>query len=373
MKAIALRPGTSELRLVDRPEPAIQADDEIKARVLAAGICGTDREEASGGRAKAPAGQADMVIGHEMLCQVMEVGKGVSRVRPGDLAVFTVRRGCGHCLPCAMNRSDMCETGDYTERGIWGRDGYQAELVVDKEPYIVRVPPELEQSGVLIEPLSVVEKAIGEAAGIQMHRLPDAAETPNWLHGRRCLVAGLGPVGLLAAVVLRLAGAEVYGLDIVDAGSARPQWLAGIGGQYIDGRKVKPDQMDDRVGEMDMIVEAAGVAPLEFSLIDALGVNGIYVLTGVPGGSASIQIPGAELIRQLVLHNQALLGSVNAARGHFQLAVDDLLAAHLRWGGQMQKLITHRVPYTGFDAVLHEHQPDEIKVVLEWAQAGGGK
>ena len=91
------------------------------------------------------------------------MGAAVTRVRPGDYAVFTVRRGCGKCLPCAMNRSDMCQTGDYLERGIWGRDGYQTEYAVDKEQYVVRVPAELEAVGVLCEPLSVAEKAIDEA------------------------------------------------------------------------------------------------------------------------------------------------------------------------------------------------------------------
>ena len=57
----------------------------------------------------------------------------------------------------------MCQTGKYRERGIRGLDGYQTEFVVDKEQHTVRVPPELEAVGVLMEPLSIVEKAIDEA------------------------------------------------------------------------------------------------------------------------------------------------------------------------------------------------------------------
>jgi len=133
-------------------------------------------------------------------------------------------------LPCLMNRSDMCQTGEYAERGIWGLDGYQTEYALDKEQYIVRVPPELEPVGVLTEPLSVAEKAIDESVRLQVTRLPDASATLDWLYGRPCLVAGLGPVGLLAALILRLRGAPVYGLDVVDADSARPKWLEHIGG-----------------------------------------------------------------------------------------------------------------------------------------------
>ena len=367
MKAIANITGTNTLQLVDRTEPPVSADDEVKLRILRVGICCTDREEAAGGRSKPPAGQKDLVIGHEMFGRVVEIGKTVTRVAVGDLAVFTVRRGCGKCLPCQMNRSDMCQTGEYAERGIWGLDGYQTEYAVDKEQYLVRVPAELEAVGVLCEPLSVAEKAIDEAVRLQTARLPDAPAALDWLYERPCLVAGLGPIGLLAALVLRLRGARVYGLDVVDAGSARPVWLEHIGGHYIDGRQVPADQVDDRLGRLDLIFESTGVAALEFNLLDALAANGVYVLTGIPGGDRPVAIQGAELIRGLVLKNQIMVGSVNAARDHFQMAVDDLAHARLLWGDHVAQLITNRHPYAEFEAALHQHNADEIKAVVEWS------
>jgi threonine dehydrogenase-like Zn-dependent dehydrogenase len=366
MHALALIPGTTTVRMVDRPEPQITAPDEIKLQVLQVGICGIDRDEATGGRASAPPGQTDLVIGHEVLGQVVAVGPSVTRVTVGDYAVFTVRRSCGACMPCAMHRSDMCRTGDYRERGIWGLDGYQATYVVDQERYIVRVPPELEPVGVLTEPLAVAEKAIGEAVRLQLARLPDAPATPNWLFGRRCLVAGLGPIGLLAALVLHLRGAMVYGLDVVAADTARPQWLVGIGGQYVDGRRVSPVKVLDTIGPVDLIFEATGVAALQFNLLDALVRDGVYVLTGIPGGDRALQIAGAELVRQLVQDNQVMVGSVTAARDHFQLAVDDLAQAQARWGDHLGRLITGRYPAADFAAALAHQREDRIKVALEW-------
>ena len=367
MKAIALVPGTKNVHMINRPEPQIKEQDDIKLRVLSIGLCGTDREEAAGGRALAPEGRSELVIGHEMLGQVVAVGRDVRRVRPGDLAVFTVRRGCGRCLPCLMNRSDMCSTGGFTERGIWGRDGYQAEYVVDKEQYVVHLPPQLAPAGVLTEPASVVEKAIDEAVRLQSARLPDAAATPDWLHGRRCLVAGLGPIGLLGAMVLRLRGAEVYGLDIVEPDSARPKWLEHAGGRYVDGRKVAVEGVAEAIGPVDLILEAAGIASLDFNLLDALATNGVYVLTGIPGGDRPLQIPGAALMRQLVLKNQMILGSVNAGRDYFQMAVDDLTQADVHWKGLVEKLITHRYPVEDFARAFEEHPENEIKAVIEWA------
>jgi len=221
---------------------------------------------------------------------------------------------------------------------------------------------------VLTEPLSVAEKAIDEAIRIQTVRLPEAAAAPNWLYGRHCLVAGLGPIGLLAALALRLRGAEVYGLDVVDGNSARPQWLDHIGGIYVDGRTVSPDKVERDLKLMDLIVEATGVAVLEFNLLDALGKNGAYVLTGIPGGDRPLQLDGADLIRRLVLGNQVMIGSVNASRGHFQMAVDDLIRAQQTWGDHVTRLISHHRPYTDYQSALTHHESDEIKVVLEWPQ-----
>ena len=367
MEALAITPGTGNPRLIQRAEPSITAADQIKIEIRHVGICGTDREEASGGRALAPDGQQELVIGHEMLGEVVEVGEAVTRVAPGDLAVLTVRHECGRCRPCRLHRPDMCLTGNYRERGIWGLDGYQTRFVVDDEAYAVRVPSALEKAGVLAEPLSVSEKAIDEAVSLQKARLPGASAEPNWLSGRRCLVAGLGPIGLLAALALRLRGAEVFGLDIVDESTARPAWLKDIGGHYVDGRTVAAIDIDEKIGPMELIVEAAGVAALGFNLIDALALGGAYVLTGIPGGNHPIEIPGAELARKLVLGNQLLVGSVNAARAHFQMAVDDLAQAATRWPGLLQKLITHQHAPEAFEEALAGHGDDEIKTVVDWA------
>ncbi len=148
----------------------------------------------------------------------------------------------------------------------------------------------------------MAEKAIDEAVRLQFARLPDALATPDWLQGRHCLVAGLGPIGLLAALALQLRGAKVFGLDIVDAASVRAQWLTAIGGQYVDARQVPADQVNKALGPMELIIEATGIAALEFNLLDALALDGVYVLTGIPGGHRPIEI------RRLGTHQPAGAG-----------------------------------------------------------------
>lgn len=135
----------------------------------------------------------------------------------------------------------------------------------------------------------------------------------------------------------------------------------------MDGRQVPADQVDKQIGPMDLLVDASGIAALEFNLLDALARNGVYVITGIPGGDHPLQIQGAELVRQLVLDNQVMLGSVNAARGHFQMGADDLLQAHLRWGTHVAALITNRYSYRQFAESANHHSPETIKDVIEWA------
>ena len=118
MKAITIVPGSRNLALSEKKEPSIQSPDEVKLRICQVGICGTDREMAEGGRAEAPPGQRELIIGHEMIGEVVDTGKNVSTVQTGEYGVLTVRRGCNECKACRNNRSDMCYSGKYTERGI---------------------------------------------------------------------------------------------------------------------------------------------------------------------------------------------------------------------------------------------------------------
>lgn len=367
MKAIAIVPGTTSVSLVDVNEPVISAPDEVKIKIREVGICGTDREEVSGGRADAPAGKKELIIGHEMFGEVVETGTEVVKVKKGDYGVFMVRRGCGKCKACLNGRSDMCFTGDYTERGIKGADGYQAEYVVDKEQYLVKVPAQMKEVGVLTEPMSVAAKAIDEASIIQQARLKGFDNETEWFKGKKALIAGIGPIGLMAAFALRLRGADVIGMDIVDESSLRPQILKQIGGHYVDGRKVQTTDLDDVCGESDFVFEATGIAKLQIQLLDALAINGIYVVTGIPAGDRPMTINAGTLLQQLVLKNQILLGSVNASLHHYQMAVDDLNACLQRWPDAIKAVITEKIPYRQFDKALHQHSANEIKVVVDWS------
>ena len=121
---------------------------------------------------------------------------------------------------------------------------------------------------------------------------------------------------------------------------------------------------------MDLILEATGVPSLAFNLLDGLATNGIYVLTGIPGGDRPISVDGAGLMRQLVLRNQVMIGSVNASRAHFQMGVDDLAKAREKWGSTVDQVITHRFPFDHYLDAYHAIEASKgeyLKVMIELA------
>src|SRR5579862_8074353 len=102
MKAVAVFPNERQIRVTDHPEPKLESPKQILGRVLDVGVCGTDKEIARFDYGTPPEGSPYLVIGHESLGEVVEVGSAVSRVKPGDLVVTMVRRPCPHpeCRAC---------------------------------------------------------------------------------------------------------------------------------------------------------------------------------------------------------------------------------------------------------------------------------
>src|SRR5262249_32220735 len=169
MKAVAVAPKTQTLDLIQLPAPRVERPNEVLVRILEVGVCGTDREICAFDYGTPPAGSDHLVIGHEALGQVEAVGPAVTRVRPGDLVVPTVRQPCGRpeCRACREDRQDFCYTGLFSERGIKERNGFMTELVVDDERYLNVVPPALREIGVLTEPLTIAEKALRQVDEVQ--------------------------------------------------------------------------------------------------------------------------------------------------------------------------------------------------------------
>src|SRR5690349_4092294 len=139
MHAVTIEPRRAgSLRLEERPDPVRRAD-EILARTVAVGVCGTDRELIEGRYGEAPPGHARLLLGHESLARVVEA-PAASGFAPGDWMVGIVRHPDPvPCANCAAGEWDMCTNGRYTERGIDRADGFAGELFAADPAMAVKV------------------------------------------------------------------------------------------------------------------------------------------------------------------------------------------------------------------------------------------
>jgi len=355
MKAVAVIPATREVKLVDQETPRVTAPTHVKLRMLDVGVCGTDREICAFQYGTPPGGSAHLVIGHESLGEVVEVGPAVSRLKPGDLVVPMVRRPCPHddCVACRAGRQDFCFTGDFSERGIKNLHGFMTELVVDHDRYMHVVPRTLRDVAVLVEPLTIAEKALIQVDQVQQ-RLPWACEFEPGKRQtcHRAVVIGAGPVGLLGAMALVSRGFDtsVYSREL--APNPKADLVASIGAHYFSAQDTSLERLAEQVGNIDLVYEATGASAIAFQMMKVLGTNGIFVFTGVPGRKAPIEVDTDVIMRNLVLKNQVVFGTVNAGHEAFEAAIRDVTLFQQRWPAAVRSLITGRYPVEAYRDLL---------------------
>jgi threonine dehydrogenase-like Zn-dependent dehydrogenase len=288
-----------ERTLIERnvPEPVIAAPDGVLFAVRDVGVCGTDLELTSFRFGFPPRGSEYLIIGHEAAGQVIAAGDAALAFEPGDWVVPMIRRACEPpCRSCAAGRRDLCLSGTCTERGIFGAHGYFAEFAVDAAADLVSVPASIARYAVLIEPLSVVEKAVSTA--LRLHR--GGAET--------ALVVGAGAIGLLTVLVLRCRGLRATVHSIEPQDSPRARLVENAGAEYRT--KVLP--------KSDIVIEAAGAAEAAMKGLMALAPLGVMIVLGA--AASDREFPLVDLI----VNNQVVAGSVNAGPEHFRQAAADL-------------------------------------------------
>jgi 2-desacetyl-2-hydroxyethyl bacteriochlorophyllide A dehydrogenase len=196
LAAVFEKPGT--LTLQDRPIPQLTSEHDVKIKVEAASICGTDIHILH-----VPPGfpaKPGIVQGHEYVGRVVEVGGGVTNVKPGDRVVIDPNITCGVCAYCQMGEYSMCD--NFTTLGIFLDGGWTSYSIAPaKNVFRIAdsVPPEI---AVLAEPLSVVISG---------------SEKVNAQPGDSVVIVGAGPMGQLFAQVMKAAGAaQIVCIDLSD-------------------------------------------------------------------------------------------------------------------------------------------------------------
>jgi len=347
MKAMSVIPGRRGSELVaERPDPP-PAEGAVLAEGLLVGICGTDREILDGA-GQPPDGRQRLVIGHESLGRVL-AAPADAPVRPGDLVAGVVRRPDPlPCPACAAGQWDFCANGRYAERGIKGLDGYGATRWRVSPRFAVKVPDRLGELGVLTEPGSVVAKAWEQIDRIALR----APRTGSRV--RIALVAGAGPIGMLAALLGRQRGYQVHVFDRIMSGP-KPALVAALGATYhhgpVGGLDLRPDVVLECTGAGELVVELAG----------QLAQAGVMCLIGISSRDLSLPVNMNRVSASMVLENSVIFGTVSAARRHYEQAVEALSQADPAWLGG---LVNRRVPLSAWQQVL-TRQPGDVKVVVD--------
>lgn len=346
MKAITVEPGKpGSARLEEVPEPDVR-EGSVLVEAVAVGVCGTDVEIAEGKYGWAPPGHSRLVLGHESLGRVLDPGP--SSLKTGDLVVGIVRRPDPvPCPNCAVGEWDMCRNGQYTERGIKQIHGFMSERWRIEPEYAVKVDPSLGVLGVLLEPMTVIAKALEQVVMVGRRSFWEAETV---------LVTGAGPIGLLAACGARLFGKEVHVLDRVETGP-KPDLVRALGATYHSG------SVADLPLEPDAIIECTGVGALIADSFQKIGSGGVVCLTGVGQGGRSGHAV-ADVSAKVVLRNNVIVGSVNANKRHWYKASQALARADRAW---LSRLITRREKPEDFGKAL-ERTSDDIKVVIQFSE-----
>ncbi len=332
MKAVTLNYKTRHLEQREVPIPEITRPTQVLTRILEVGVCGTDRELSNFKFGAPPDGEPYLILGHEAVAEVIEIGDAVADISKGDLIAPTVRRACTPACPsCARSRRDLCITGNYTERGIQGAHGYFADFAVDEGSDLIKLPAALREFGVLLEPLSVVEKAIQTA--FRIHE-PGASTA---------IVFGAGTIGILAALTLQLRGLKAAIVSIEPESSPRAALIRQAGIRYTNAVTEKAD----------IVIEATGSPTAALQAIGWLAPLGTMVVLG-----ASIA-DGRLSFLDLIVQNQTIAGSVNASPEAFAQAVYDLPL----FPPATLRAMIHRVPFVGFENSILGAPSDHPKVV----------
>ncbi|AWR96870.1 alcohol dehydrogenase catalytic domain-containing protein [Acidianus sulfidivorans JP7] len=359
MKGIIVKPPKIGVEIKDLNDNEVQNYGKVRIKTLYNGICGTDREIVNGKLTFSMSNKNFLVLGHEAIGVVEE---GYENFKQGDLVMPINRRGCGKCLNCLLGRPDFCETGEFVEAGINGMDGFMREYWYDDPKYLVKIPKQIEDIGILAQPLADIEKSVEEIINTQK-RVPSWTCDDGTYNCRKVLIIGTGPVGMLYSLVFKTLGFEVWISNRREPNDIETTVIEEANLNYFNSYRGF-----DINQKFDVIIDATGAdASILDKIFPLLKRNGVMGLFGFPiSGNFSINYKD---IQEMVLSNKIIVGLVNGQKPHYQQAIVHLSAWKTLYPKTSKLLITRNVPIDDEKQVidvLKEKQEKEIKIRIDW-------
>jgi len=301
MKAVVLH-AAGDLR-VDEVEDASLGPRDVRVRVGAGGICGSDLHYYRHGGFGTVRLRQPMILGHEVAGSIVEVGTAVTGLHPGQKIAVDPSRACGHCKFCQAGQQSHCLDMRFygsAMRFPHVQGGFREVLVCDAS-----------QAHPVADAVPLTEAAFAEPLAVALHAVARAGS----LLGRRVLVAGAGPIGVLTAAAARRAGAgEIVVTDILDA----PLAVASrCGADRTVNVARDPDALaayEVDKGAFDVMFEAAGGVATLLAGLKVVRPLGTIVQIG--------QGAEAALPMSMIVTKELDLRGTFRFRGEFATAVD---------------------------------------------------
>ena len=330
------------LRLEDVPVPNIGIND-VLIRVHKTGICGTDLHIESWDPWAARTIKPPLVIGHEFVGDIVEVGSNVTGFKPGDLVSGEGHVVCGKCRHCLAGQRHLCV--DTVGLGV-GRDGAFAQYVALPMTNIWHHGPGIDED----------VAAIFDPFGNAVHT---ALAFP--VLGEDVLVSGAGPIGLMATAVVRHAGARH--VVVSEPNAFRRDLAVTMGATLaVDPRERDLHSAQQELGMVegfDIALEMSGVEAALRGAIDNMAHGGRIAILGIPTDEISLDV-------NAIVFNQLTLRGIYGREMYetwYQMTV------MLQSGLDISPVITHRLPYSEFaEGFAIAGSGRSGKVVLDWTE-----
>lgn len=318
MKAIVIH-AARDLRIEDRAEET-PGPGQVRLRLATGGVCGSDLHYYNHGGFGAVRLREPMILGHEVSAHVEEVGAGVEGLAPGQLVAVSPSRPCGACRYCLEGLPNECLNMRFYGSAMpfpHIQGAFREALVADASQCV-------DATG-----LTPGEAAMAEPLAVTLHATRRAGE----MLGKRVLVTGCGPIGLLAILSARRAGAsEIVATDLSDFTLAMARR---VGADRTVNMGTEPEGLSGYAadkGWFDVLYECSGAAPALAAGIAAMRPRGVIVQLGLGG--------------DMPLPMMALTAKELDLRGSFRFHSEFAVGVRLMQDGliDVKPLITHTVP-----------------------------
>jgi threonine 3-dehydrogenase len=340
MKALVKKESAPGLTLMDVPEPTIGINDCL-IRVKKTGICGTDLHIYNWDAWAKKTIPVPMVVGHEFVGEIVEVGSNVVDFHPGDLVSAEGHVVCGRCRNCLAGRRHLCA---HTQGIGVNRPGAFAELIAVPVTNVWHHAP-----GVDLDVASIFDpfgNAVHTALSFDVL-------------GEDVLITGAGPIGCMAAAVARHAGARY--VVITDVNPFRLEKAKQMGvDRAVNPMQTSLAQVQKELGMtegFDVGMEMSGNAQAFRDMLQQMAHGGKIALLGIPGEEMAIDW-------NLVIFNML---TIKGIYGREMYETWYKMSVLLQSGLNINPVITHRLHYTeyerGFAAM---RDGSALKVVLNW-------